>query len=103
MEIQRKGLEPDVITFSALFSACHSAFSFISARAVSEDNAEKSLQLLVEMQRKGLLRDVFTYGSLINARAKGYNAEGCTSSFRRNTPRAADCGSAQRYFLQFVL
>ena len=42
---------------------------------MNEDNAEKSLQLLVEMQRKGLVRDVFTHGSLINARAKGYNAE----------------------------
>ena len=53
----------------------HTALSWISARAVSEDNAEKSLQLLVEMQWKGLVLDVIIYGSLTNARAKGYIAE----------------------------
>ena len=41
----------------------HTALSFISACAVSEDNAEKSLQRLVEMQRKDLVQDVIIYSS----------------------------------------
>ena len=58
VEMQRKGLVQEVITYGALISAC----------AMSEDNAEMSLQLLVERQREGLVQKVFTYGSLINAR-----------------------------------
>ena len=61
VELQRRGLEQDVITYSAL----------ISARAEGENNAARALQLLVEMQRQGLEPDVFTYSALFNACAKG--------------------------------
>ena len=57
--MQRKGLEPDVITFSALFSDCEK----------SDDDAEKALQMLLEIQRKGLVQDVLTYGAPFNAGA----------------------------------
>ena len=56
VEIQRKGLEPDVITFSALFSACEK----------SDYNAEKALQLSMEIQRKGLEQEVITHSALIH-------------------------------------
>ena len=59
VEIQRKGLEPDVITFSALFRDCEK----------SDDGAEKALQMLLEIQRKGLVQDVLTYGAPFNAGA----------------------------------
>ena len=55
--MQRKGLEQDVITYSALISAC----------AKGDNNAEKALQLLAEMQRKGLEPNVITYSALISA------------------------------------
>ena len=57
--MQRKGLEPDVITFSALFSDCEK----------SGDGAEKALQMLLEIQRKGLVQDVLAYGAPFNAGA----------------------------------
>ncbi len=48
VEMQRKGLEPNVITYNA---------------RTKGDNAEKALQPWVEMQRKGLEPDVFTYSA----------------------------------------
>ena len=97
-----RGLPLDIIPYSAILSACaicgsaqryflqcrwaESSGSSSSAHVVlavsvvthpvrqTADNAEKSLQLLVEMLRKDLVQDVFTYGALISACAKGDNA-----------------------------
>ena len=49
VEIPRKGLEPNVITYNAHISACAKGY-----------NAEKASHLWVEMQRKGQEPDVFT-------------------------------------------
>jgi pentatricopeptide repeat protein len=46
---EAKGLEPDVITYSALINAC-----------AKGDYAEMTVQPLVEMQRKGLGPNVIT-------------------------------------------
>ena len=55
-EMRRKGLEPDVVTFCALFIACEK----------SDYNAEKALQLSMEIQRKGLEQEVITHSALIH-------------------------------------
>ena len=72
LEMQRKGLEPDVITCSALINAC-----------AKGDYAEKTLQLWVEMQPKGMepnvITYVITYNAPINAGAKGDSNAGKTS------------------------
>ena len=62
--MQRKGLEPDVITYSALFYAC-----------AKGDYAEKTLLLLVEMLRNRLEPNVITYNAFINACARGENVK----------------------------
>jgi pentatricopeptide repeat protein len=62
--MQRKGLEPKVITYNAFISAC-----------AKGDNAVKALQPWVEMLRKGLEPDVITYIAPICACAKGDYAE----------------------------
>jgi pentatricopeptide repeat protein len=72
VEMQRKGLEPDVITYSVSSTPAqgHRHGNLISACAKG-DNAEKALQPWIEMQRKGSEPDVITFCALINACAKG--------------------------------
>merc|ERR1712226_1283361 len=64
MGMQRRGLQPDVITYSALISACEKACE-----------PEKALELFVEMQRRGLQPDVITYSALISACGKACKPE----------------------------
>ena len=59
-EMQRKGPEPDVITYSALINAC-----------AKGDYAGETMQLLVERQRKGLEPNVITSNALFNACSQG--------------------------------
>merc|ERR1712217_302535 len=56
-EMQRRGLQPDVITFLALISACEKACK-----------PEKALELFAEMQRRGLQPNNITCNSLISCR-----------------------------------
>ena len=51
--MQRKGMEPNVITYNALINAC----------AKGDSYAVKTVQLLAEMHRKGLEPDVITYNA----------------------------------------
>ena len=63
-EMQGQGLEPNVITYSALISAC-----------AAGDNAETALQVFAEVQRKGFVSLGITCNALINACAKNNNAD----------------------------
>ena len=63
-EMQQRGLEPNVITYNALISACEKGH-----------NAEKAMELFVEMHQRGLEPNVITYTTLISACAKDHNAE----------------------------
>ena len=57
--MQRKGLEPNMITYSAAISACEKG-----------KQPDKALELLEDMQRKGLEPGMFTYSAAISARGK---------------------------------
>ena len=91
-EMQQKGLQPDLITYSTVISACGNG-----------GDAERALQLFVEMQQKGLQPDVITYTAVISACGKGLLAksalqvlEDAAEGFRPNlttyTAVINDCG-----------
>ena len=56
----RQGLLPNVITYSALISACE-----------KDALPQRALQLLETMLHQGLLPEVITYSALISACEKG--------------------------------
>jgi pentatricopeptide repeat protein len=54
--MQRQGVLPDVITYSALISACEKG-----------KQPERALELFEAMQRQGVVPDVITYSALVSA------------------------------------
>ena len=58
--MRQRGLEPDVITYSAAISACEKGSQW-----------ERALELLDEMRQRGLEPDVITYSAAISACEKG--------------------------------
>jgi len=55
-ELQRRGLEPEIITYNAMISNCEKGGQW-----------EKALELFDELQQRGLKPDVITYNALISA------------------------------------
>ena len=68
-DMQQREVEPDVITFNALISACE-----------KEHQAEKALQLFDEMQQRGLEPDVITHTALCSACGNGQEWSGALHS-----------------------
>ena len=64
--MQRQGVVPNVITYSALISTCEKSKQPVSERA---------LELFEAMQRQGVVPNVITYGALISACEKGKQPE----------------------------
>ena len=59
-EMQRRGSQPNVITWNAAISACGKGAQW-----------ERALEMLEEMQRRGLQPNVITWSAAISACAKG--------------------------------
>ena len=58
--MQQQGLEPNVITYNAMISACEKG-----------QQAERVLQLFEAMQQQRLEPNVITYNAMISACGKG--------------------------------
>lgn len=64
-EIGRKGMEPTVVTYNSMITACSRC-----------DEHKLALEVFQKMQQKRLKPDKYTYGSLIDSCAKSGNVEG---------------------------
>eukprot|EP00931_Biecheleriopsis_adriatica_P095279 TRINITY_DN6891_c0_g1_i10.p1 TRINITY_DN6891_c0_g1~~TRINITY_DN6891_c0_g1_i10.p1 ORF type:complete len:126 (-),score=29.61 TRINITY_DN6891_c0_g1_i10:130-462(-) len=62
--MKQSGLQPDVITFNALISACEQG-----------NHSEKALEIFAEMRQRGLQPNVITYDSLVRAGQKANTRE----------------------------
>jgi len=80
-EMQRRGLEADVITFSAVISACEKG-----------KQPEQALQLFEEMRRRVLEPDVITFSAVISAREKGKQPEQALQFFEEMRRRCLEPG-----------
>jgi pentatricopeptide repeat protein len=93
-----RGIDPDVITFSAAISACTTGGQW-----------EKALDLFREMQSRGIDPDVITFSAAISACEKGRQWEKALDLFREMQSRGIDpneitynatiaaCFNAERY------
>ena len=63
-QMQRRGMEPSVVTYSALISACGKG-----------RDLKKALELFAQMQRRGLQLDVITFNALISVCGKACKPE----------------------------
>ena len=66
----QQGLQPDVITYSALITACEKG-----------GMAERALQVFDKMLQQGLQPDVITYSALIHACKRGGMGERASQLF----------------------
>ena len=64
VEMQQKGLQPDVITYTAVITAC-----------AKGGMAKRALQLFDAMRHHGLQPNVITYNAVISACGKGLMAK----------------------------
>ena len=60
-QMEKRGLNPDVISYSAAISSCRKGYQW-----------EKALQLLAQMESRKIKPDLVTYGAAISACEKGH-------------------------------
>ena len=70
--MRQKGIEPNVITYSALIRAC-----------AKGEQPQKAQELLQEMRQRGLEPDMITYSALTSACAKSNACEKASRRRRR--------------------
>merc|ERR1712137_501243 len=70
--MKQSGVRPNVITYSALISACGKG-----------SQTEKALEVFAEMKQSGLKPNVITYSALISACVKGNQTEKALEVFAK--------------------